>query len=417
MPEVRGTVPVREATRRDGFWRVLPRRQRDGPVLTLATVDGKPVRHPPGRRLFAGAAWLAVVLAGAVLVALTLVITHSTAAPRHTLVVTSMPYWNIDHGTSAVLANRHAVTEVSPWMYGLNAAGQIDTQYPASQSAAVAADIHRLRAAGLRIVPSIANITGGNWSYQPVAHVLHSPAAMKQHIAAIVALVDSHGYAGIDIDYENLHATDRQAFTTFVTRLAAALHAQGKILSVALFAKATNAGYAPRNVAQNYAAIGRVADQVRVMAYDYHWGNSAPGPVAPVSWVRSVLRYAKTQMPASKIILGVPLYGYDWSGGHGTAVSWLQAFRLSRQYHAKASYNAAAQAPWFSYTDRSGHHHTVWFENAVSSRAKFGVAQGAGIGGVYLWMYGYEDSDTWSALRHVLPTSGPHALSTSKEVP
>lgn len=123
------------------------------------------------------------------------------------------------------------------------------------------------------------------------------------------------------------------------------------------------------------------------------------------------------QIPASKIVLGVPLYGYDWAGGHGTGLSWLQALRLSRQYHATAHCDQASQAPWFRYRDAAGHEHTVWFENAASPRAKFDAAQGAQIGGVYLWMYGYEDTGTWSALSHVLPTSGPHALSTSKAVP
>ncbi len=375
-----------------------------------ATVPGR------SRRSGAGAAWLAVALVGAVAVTVTMFSLRGAAA-RHTTVVASMPYWNFQHGTATVLAHRDTVTEVSPWMYGLAANGQIDTQYPAGQAAVVARDIQRLRAAGLRVVPSIANITDGKWAYQPVGRMLHSPALMAQQVAAIVALVQRHDYAGVDIDYENLHAGDRLAFSTFVRDLAAALHAHGKLLSVAVFAKTSNAGTDPRNLAQDYAAIGRVADQVRLMGYDYHWATSPPGPVAPVGWIRAVLRYAKTQIPASKIILGIPLYGYDWSGGHGTAISWLQALRLSRQYHAPPRYNTTSQAPWFSYTDAAGHKHTVWFENAASTRAKFEVAQGAGIAGVYLWMYGYEDAGTWSALSQVLPTSGPHALSTSKAGP
>jgi spore germination protein len=364
----------------------------------------------------AGAAWLAVVLVGAVAVVLTTVSLRGGAA-RHTTVVASMPYWNFQHGTAAVLAHRDAVTEVSPWMYGLGADGQIDTQYPAGQAAAVAGDIRRLRGAGLRVVPTIANITAGKWAYQPVGRMLHSPALMGRQVADIVSLVQRHDYAGVDIDYENLHAGDRRAFSTFVGDLAGALHAHGKLLSVAVFAKTSNAGTDSRNLAQDYAAIGRVADQVRLMGYDYHWATSPPGPIAPVGWIRAVLRYARTQIPASKIILGIPLYGYDWSGGHGTAISWLQALRLSRQYHAPPRYNVASQAPWFSYTDAAGREHTVWFENAASSRAKFGLVQGAGIAGVYLWMYGYEDAGTWPALSRVLPTSGPHAASTSKAGP
>jgi spore germination protein YaaH len=368
------------------------------------------------RHSFAGAVWLAVVLIGAVLVGLTMLNLRGST-PRHTLVVASMPYWNISHGSTVVVGHRNDVTEVSPWMYGLTGSGQINKQYPPGQAASVSDEIRRLAAAGKLIVPSIANITDGQWSYSPVGRMLHSPRLMAAQVAGIVALVQRHHYAGIDLDYENLHAGDRQAFTTFVTRLAAALHAQRKVLSVAVFAKTTNAGTDPRNLAQDYAAIGRAADQVRLMAYDYHWESSPPGPVAPISWVRAVLRYAKTRIPASKIILGVPLYGYDWVGNRGTGISWLQALRLSRQYHATARYDQASQAPWFRYRDAAGHEHTVWFENAASSRAKFDAAQGAQIAGVYLWMYGYEDSGTWSALSHALPTSGPHALSTSKAVP
>ena len=63
------------------------------------------------------------------------------SAPRHTMVVASMPYWNISHGTTVVLGHRQDVTEVSPWMYGLSSSGQIDTQYPPGQAAAVAAEI------------------------------------------------------------------------------------------------------------------------------------------------------------------------------------------------------------------------------------------------------------------------------------
>jgi spore germination protein len=319
--------------------------------------------------------------------------------------VASLPYWNIGPGTQAVLANRNDINEVSPWMYGLHGNGQIILDSGISDSA-FQADLNHLRAGGLPIVPTVANVDAqGNWTYGTVAAVLHHPARARRQVAAIVALVDSNHYAGIDLDYEELRAGDRQPFTSFVTSLAAALHAKGKILSVAVFAKASDAGYAPRNVAQDYAAIGQAADQVRLMGYDYHWDTSPPGPVAPVGWIRDVISYAKTQIPASKIVLGIPEYGYDWSRGVGTSITWLQALRLSRQHHVRPRYDASSQSPWFTYTDASGQEHTVWFENAESSQAKFDVARGSGIGGVYLWMYGYADPGTWPVLHRVLPVA------------
>ena len=418
-----GTDPATRHTRAGplGFLRPAA---RDRPQLTLAGPESSeapppPVRSRRRRRGLSSFAWLAVVPAG-VLAAVLIVHPNQAAktapiAPPSTpvRVVASGRYWRIGPGTDTVLAHRNDVNEVSPWMYGIGGNGQIILDSGISKST-IEVYLNRLRARGLPLVPTLANVDAqGNWSYGPVARMLHNPAMAARQVAEIVALVDSNHYAGIDLDYENLRAGDRQAFTAFVTRLASALHAKSKILSVALFAKTTNAGYAPRNVAQDYAAIGRAADQVRLMTYDYHWATSPPGPIAPIGWVRGVIRYAKTQIPASKLVLGIPQYGYDWTGHHGTAITWLQALRLSRRYHVQPRYDASSQAPSLTYTDASGRKHVVWFENAESSRAKLDVAQGAGIGGVYLWMYGPADPGTWPALRQVFRL-GSHPAHSSQ---
>jgi spore germination protein len=325
-------------------------------------------------------------------------------SPSQSLVVASVPYWNLDYGTTSVLSNQRTFSEMSPWIYGLNSSGQIVPQYAPAQAATVDAQLARLRAARIPLVPTLANVVQGKWVYQPViTDILHIPGVRARHVAAIVALVQRQHYAGIDIDYEDLLASDRSAFTAFITELAHALHAKGKVLSVDLFAKPTNRGYDQRNLAQDYRALGQVADQVRLMGYDYHWAGSGPGPIAPIDWIRAVLSYAKTQIPASKIILGVPLYGYDWVDGQGTPLSWLQAFQLSQQYGVRPHFDGASQSPWFGYTDQAGRRHVVWFENGPSAQAKFEAAESAGIGGVYVWIYGLEDTSIWTALRQSLP--------------
>lgn len=382
------------------------------PLSRLAVADELDRRHRPARLpwLFSRAAWLAVVAGGALFVALITVIPSSSSGRPATVVVASLPYWSISNGTSTVLANRRDFNEASPWMYGLDNTGHIVLQYNSGEAAAVAACLRRLRAAGLPIVPTLANVVRGRFARQPIASILHSRSLMNQHVAAIAALVQQQHYAGIDIDYENLQASDRQAFTDFVTRLAVALHAKGKILSVAVFAKTSNAGDDPRDFAQNYRAIGRAADEVRLMAYDFHWQTSGPGPIAPISWIQAVLRYAKRQIPSGKIILGIPLYGFDWVGNHGTPVTWLRVFQLATSYDAKPRYDTSSQSPWFTYTDNSGRMHEVWFENTESTKAKLGVVRGSGIGGAYLWMYGPAETSTWSALHQALASSAQAAV-------
>lgn len=361
--------------------------------------------RPTGRgRNLEGLVYFVVMLLCVLLLAVVSISRKQPAPVGHSnLVVASVPFWHIDEGTAAVMNHRQAVNQVSPWMYGLSADGHIATLFPPEQADDVTRHLRTLRASGLPVMPTLANMTGGRWAYEPVARLLHDPQLRQQHIGDILELVLREDYVGIDIDYENLRASDREAFTGFVTELAGVLHEHGKTLSVALFAKATDAGYDQRNVAQDYAAIGRVADQVRLMGYDYHWSTSEPGPVAPINWIVDVLRYATSQMPAHKVVLGVPLYGYDWGHGRGTPVTWQEASRLAAGHEVPVRFDPAGQSPWFRYTDARGRQHEVWFENAASSRAKFRAAREAGIGGVYLWMYGPADTGTWSGLREALP--------------
>ncbi|MGH3511802.1 MAG: hypothetical protein ACRDQI_13280 [Pseudonocardiaceae bacterium] len=63
-------------------------------------------------------------------------------------------------------------------------------------------------------------------------------------------------------------------------------------------------------------AIGAAVDEVRLMGYDYHWNGSPPEPIAPITWIREVLTYAKTQISPQKIVLG-----YLWPATTGSTAT------------------------------------------------------------------------------------------------
>jgi spore germination protein YaaH len=363
------------------------------------------------RGLLVGSGCVLVLMLGVVALVAPALRAPTAGARPTTLVVASLPFWNLAESSGVVAAHAPTFNEVSPWVYGLSPTGQIVAQAPERAPETTTA-MHRLRSLSIPLIPTIANITHGHWAYPPVATMLRDPTAMNHHITDIVTLVNRENYAGIDIDYENLKATDRESFTIFVTRLGQALHAQHKILSVALFAKTTDAGDNQRNVAQNYPALGAAVDEVRLMAYDYHWESSPPGPVAPISWVRAVLAYAKTQIPPHKIVLGIPVTGYDWVDGHGQPVTWQQCFQRTTAFNTPVHYDGRSEAPWFVYTDTQRREHEVWFENADSTKAKLDAVKESAIRGVYVWMYGGADARTWDQLPH--PATVAPAPSTDR---
>ncbi len=323
------------------------------------------------------------------------VVSRTTAAAAATeRSIGYVAYWDQARGLRSLGDAGGAATEVSPSWYAPAADGSIVVQdLGAVDDSPIA--VAQLKANGALVVPALANYRNKTWDAAVVSAILADPVKRTKHVAQILALVRDRGYDGIDIDYEHLTAADRLPFTKFVTALAVGLHADGKLLSVTLHPKTSEPGPQPKNQAQDYAAIGRVADEVRIMLYDYHWDTSAPGALAPIKWVRSVMTWAATQIPLRKLVLGAATYGYDWVGSRGTSFMWTEIMKRARTNDATVHYNKVKQAPWFTYVDRRGRKHTVWFENARSVAAKKAVMRDIGASGMHYWRLGGEDPKIW----------------------
>lgn len=314
------------------------------------------------------------------------------------VVVAYVPYWDQARGFADVVAHADVVTEVSPWWYAPTTAGNVvvqDARYTYIDRDAV----RRLRDRGMRVIPVIANHRDGQWDNSVVSVILADRARTSRHIASIVALVERERYDGIEIDYEGLHTGDRGAFSEFIRELAAALHDVRKSLAVAVLPKNSDAGTNAHQYATDYAAIGNAADEVRIMAYDLHYDSSRPGPVAPLNWVSSVMLYAQSQIPPNRLVLGCPLYGYDWPASSGAAESAPSSDLLNRAKALGVSTrrDAISDSRYYRYVDVAGVRHDVWFEDAASLRAKRDLAQRLGLRGVALWRFGGIDPSLWSA--------------------
>jgi spore germination protein YaaH len=291
-----------------------------------------------------------------------------------------------------LLANADVLDEVNFFWYTLGADGGIQGGVMASQAVQVARD------AGLRVVPSIVN---GGFDAQRVSLVVNDPARRQQHIQDILALVRDNDYDGIDIDYESLNPADRDAFSLFIEELAAALHAEGKLLSIAVHAKTGDAGAWGGAAAQDWARLGAAVDSFKIMTYDFHNGASEAGPIAPLDWVDAVLSYAATVVPPEKTWMGVPVYGYNWTGSRAQSLNWRQALQLAGQQGVQPQRDLASGELTFSYDDGR---HTVYFNDGETLAGRLALLREKHpkVAGIAIWPLGGEDPANWTAIRDAL---------------
>jgi len=108
-----------------------------------------------------------------------------------------------------------------------------------------------------------ASNTGAIINEAALSSILNDSAAQSSQINALVAAAQAAGFAGVDLDYQEPAASDREAYTGFVAALADALHQQGLKLVVTLAAP-QNLGDRWDTGGQDWAAIGQLADEVNV---------------------------------------------------------------------------------------------------------------------------------------------------------
>ncbi len=262
------------------------------------------------------------------------------------------------------------------------------------------------RSRGMQTFAVVSNF--GKFGFVPfTAHnIVTHPAIRTTAIQNMLAVVATYGYTGINIDFEAVPRKDRAAFTEFIHEVAQAMRSAGYLTLVSVPAELQDNPKDSWAGAFDFKALGGEADILQVMTYDENGPWGPPGPVAGLDWVEPCAQFAVSVVPASKISLGVPAYGYDWNltKGTGVQVYWKKIPALIAKVGAVPQWDVTSSSPYFSYTSASGANHVVWYENAESIPLKSALAVTYDLMGVSVFALGFEDQTFWEAISTGLGT-------------
>lgn len=287
------------------------------------------------------------------------------------------------------------LTDLAPFTYGITSEGAL---LPLSDEEMIAAA--RLR--GTAPVLHLSTLTeNGQFSTERAETVLTDGAMQAALLTQIADTVRIKGLAGVDVDFEYLPGYLSGAYAAFLEHLRRILRPIGRFLWVALAPKTSADQRGLLYEGHDYAALGAAVDAALLMTYEWGYTAGPPMAVAPLPNVRAVLDYAVTELPAEKLLLGVPNYGYDWplpfvqGQTRAKSISNQQAIELALQYRIAIQYDQTAQSPYFHYTAEDGIIHEVWFEDARSLSAKLRLIAEYGFSGGGIWNLMRPFSQIW----------------------
>lgn len=219
---------------------------------------------------------------------------------------------------------------------------------------------------------------GGAFHGQLVKVLMESELLQEKVISRVLRTVLSRGYAGAEVDFAYVLPEDRIRYAQFVGRLRSKMNENGCSVSVSVAPKTSDSEKGLKTEGIDYGLLGANADAVFLLTFGWGYAYGPPGAVAPLDKVRRVVEYALTRIPAEKLILGIPNYGYDWPLPYESGMTRArmigneEAAGLAAETGAVIEYACTPQAPWFQYK-KSGIRHTVWFEDPGSIQAKWNL--------------------------------------------
>lgn len=256
-----------------------------------------------------------------------------------------------------------------------------------------------------RVAPmlSVTNISGANFDTGLIHNILDNNTLQQKLINNILELLRSKGYYGVLIDFERIPPEDRQKYNNFLRKTVNQLH-PNYIVGTALAPKTYDVTSGAWHGAHDYKAHGEIVDLVVIMTYEWGWSGGPPMAVAPINEVKKVINYAVSVIPPKKILMGMPLYGYDWTlpytpgGEFAESIGNQEAIERAGKYGAVIRYDEKAQSPFYNYNDEQGRQHEVWFEDARSVEAKYKLVAQYGLRGVSYWVLAKPFPQNWQVL-------------------
>lgn len=291
------------------------------------------------------------------------------------------------------------LTYITPSNYAVNSDGSLK---PLNDDAIV----NTSKVYGVAPLLSISNAGAANFDPELSHAIFINEEVQNILFNNMLSIMENKGYKGVNINFEKIFPEDRQLYNAFLRRAVDFFHQYNYSVSTALVPKTYDMTTGDWWGGHDYKAQGEILDFVVIMTYDWGCVACPPMAVAPVNEIRKVLDYAVSVIPPEKILMGVPLYGFDWTlpfkaGDTANSIDYTDALQLASRYGSTIQYNALYQSPYFNYIDTSGSEHVVWYEDARSFEAKYNLVNEYGLRGVSYWELSLSAPQNWVVLSYM----------------
>lgn len=348
-----------------------------------------------------------------------------------------LPYWNIKMSNSLRIRE---LTHLAYFGLDLNSDGtlkkfdnpkELEPGYSKASSSQIQLLKRQLKILNKKFILVIRGMDN-----DLIESIINDPLSTQTAVSQIVKFMSDNQFDGINLDFEYIGSPDNKTknnFTNFVSDLSAACKISLPTCEMSIDILA-DTGY--KNRIHDLEAIDKYVNQIIIMAYDFYRPSSLQaGPVAPLRGKCGSVKYTGSEtcleydvitsvsdiskiISPSKLILGVPFYGYEWQvttpnylsnaiPKTGAIASYKRIQNLILDPPDPStfvlSWSNSSQSPFITYQENNLLYQ-IYYENTLSLKLKLDLINQSSLSGVAIWALGYETpyDDLWETISRFL---------------
>ena len=256
---------------------------------------------------------------------------------------------------------------------------------------------------GYKVWPMISNANAAKESLEITSEIMNSYTKREALIESIVEKCVEYKLDGINVDFENMKAEDKDMYSRFIIELTPRLKEIGAVTSVDVTAPD---GGETWSMCFDRHVIGDVADYIIFMAYDQNGVSSTtPGTTAGYNWVSlSLNKFLQTEViDSDKIILAVPFYTRVWTTDQdgkiiGRSTVDMKDIDSIIPAGVEKTWDDELKQNYVEYMD-GNNKKQIWIEDLESLKAKVSLIKENNLAGVASWQKGMETDEVWQMFK------------------
>ena len=256
---------------------------------------------------------------------------------------------------------------------------------------------------GYKVWPMVSNAYAAKESLDVTSNIMKSYENRKELIESIVEKCVKYDLDGINIDFENMYAEDKDLYSRFIIELTPRLKEIGMVTSVDVTAPD---GGETWSMCFDRHVIGDVADYIIFMAYDQNGiSSTTPGTTAGYNWIKlNLVKFLQTEeIEPERLILAVPFYTRVWTTNSSGEIVSKNTISMKDIYNSmpegtNKTWDDELKQNYVEYMD-GNNKKQIWIEDIDSLRAKISLIKENDLAGVASWQKDMETEDVWQMFR------------------